>query len=46
MEVEDERVVIRFDRRSHNPVLREAALDLVKNGETTLEEVNRVTTLA
>ena len=26
--------------------IRDAALDLVKNGETTLEEVNRVTTLA
>jgi hypothetical protein len=27
VEVEEDRVVIRFDRRSHNPVLREAALD-------------------
>ena len=27
VEVEEERVVIRFDRRSHNPILREAALD-------------------
>jgi hypothetical protein len=27
VEVEEGRVVIRFDRRSHNPVLREAALD-------------------
>ena len=27
VEVEQERVVVRFDRRSHNPVLREAALD-------------------
>jgi hypothetical protein len=27
IEVEGERVVVRFDRRSHNPVLREAALD-------------------
>ena len=27
IEVAWERVVVRFDRRSHNPVLREAALD-------------------
>ena len=27
-------------------LIREAALDLVRRGETTLEEVNRVTTLA
>jgi hypothetical protein len=27
VEVEEERVVVRFDRRSHNPVLREASLD-------------------
>jgi hypothetical protein len=27
VEVEEGRVVVRFDRRSHNPVLREAALD-------------------
>lgn len=27
VEVEEDRVVIRFDQRSHNPVLREAALD-------------------
>jgi hypothetical protein len=27
IEVEGERVVVRFDRRSHNPVLREATLD-------------------
>lgn len=27
VEVEENRVVVRFDRRSHNPVLREAALD-------------------
>ena len=27
VEVEEERVVVRFDKRSHNPVLREAALD-------------------
>jgi hypothetical protein len=26
-EVEEDRLVIRFDRRCHNPVLREAALD-------------------
>ena len=25
--VEDEEIVVRFDRRSHNPILREAALD-------------------
>jgi hypothetical protein len=25
--VEAERVVVHFDRRSHNPILREAALD-------------------
>jgi hypothetical protein len=27
VEVEEDRVVVRFDRRSHNPVLREASLD-------------------
>jgi hypothetical protein len=27
VEVEEGRVVVRLDRRSHNPVLREAALD-------------------
>jgi hypothetical protein len=27
VEVQDERVVVHFDKRSHNPVLREAALD-------------------
>ena len=27
VEVEENRVVVRFDRRSHIPVLREAALD-------------------
>jgi hypothetical protein len=27
VEVEEGRVVVRFERRSHNPVLREAALD-------------------
>jgi hypothetical protein len=27
VEVEEERVVVRFDRRSHNPVLREAEMD-------------------
>jgi hypothetical protein len=27
VEVEEGRVVVRFDRRSHNPILREAALD-------------------
>jgi hypothetical protein len=27
VEVEEARVVVRFDRRSHNPILREAALD-------------------
>ena len=27
VEVEEGRVVVRFDRRSHNPVLREATLD-------------------
>ena len=25
--VEPERIVVRFERRSHNPILREAALD-------------------
>jgi hypothetical protein len=25
--VADEGIVVRFDRRSHNPILREAALD-------------------
>ena len=27
VEVEEDRIVVRFDRRSHNPLLREAALD-------------------
>lgn len=27
VEVEENRIVVRFDRRSHNPILREAALD-------------------
>ena len=27
VEVQDERVVVQLDRRSHNPILREAALD-------------------
>jgi hypothetical protein len=27
VKVEDEEIVVRFDRRSHNPILREAALD-------------------
>jgi hypothetical protein len=27
VELEEDRVVVRFDRRSHNPILREAALD-------------------
>src|SRR5262249_23299709 len=27
VEIEDERCVVHFDKRSHNPVLREAALD-------------------
>jgi hypothetical protein len=27
VEVEADRLVVRFDRRSHNPILREAALD-------------------
>jgi hypothetical protein len=27
VEVEADRVVVRFDRRSHNPILRAAALD-------------------
>ena len=27
VEVAEDRVVVRFDRRSHNPILREAALD-------------------
>jgi hypothetical protein len=27
VEVEGDRVIVRFDRRSHNPILREAALD-------------------
>ena len=25
--VEDEKIIVRLDRRSHNPILREAALD-------------------
>ena len=27
VKVEDEEIVVRLDRRSHNPILREAALD-------------------
>lgn len=27
IEIEQERIVVRFDKRSHNPILREAALD-------------------
>jgi hypothetical protein len=27
VEVQDDRIVVRFDKRSHNPILREAALD-------------------
>jgi hypothetical protein len=27
VKVEDEEMIVRFDRRSHNPILREAALD-------------------
>ena len=27
VKVEEEEIVVRFDRRSHNPILREAALD-------------------
>jgi hypothetical protein len=27
VKVEDEEITVRFDRRSHNPILREAALD-------------------
>jgi hypothetical protein len=27
IEIEPERIVVRFDKRSHNPILREAALD-------------------
>ena len=27
IELEDEQIVVRFDKRSHNPILREAALD-------------------
>jgi len=27
IEIEQERLVVRFDKRSHNPILREAALD-------------------
>ena len=27
MKVEDEEIAVRLDRRSHNPILREAALD-------------------
>ena len=27
MKVGDEEIIVRFDRRSHNPILREAALD-------------------
>jgi hypothetical protein len=27
IEIEKHRIVVRFDKRSHNPILREAALD-------------------
>ena len=27
VEIEQKRIVVRFDKRSHNPILREAALD-------------------
>jgi hypothetical protein len=27
VEIEDERIVVRFDKRAHNPLIREAALD-------------------
>ena len=27
VKVENEEIVVRFDRRSHNPILREAAID-------------------
>jgi hypothetical protein len=27
IEIERDRIVVRFDKRSHNPILREAALD-------------------
>ena len=33
-------------RANGTRTMREAALDLVKNGETTLQEINRVTSLA
>jgi general secretion pathway protein E len=33
-------------QRSGVRLIRQSALELVRNGETTLEEVNRVTTMA
>jgi hypothetical protein len=27
VQIEDQEIIVRFDRRSHNPILREAALD-------------------
>ena len=32
-----------FAQKQNTKLLRFSALDLVKNGETTLEEINRVT---
>jgi len=31
VEIQDDRIVVRFDKRSHNPILREAALDREPN---------------
>jgi hypothetical protein len=27
VEIEEDRIVVRFDKRSHSPIIREAALD-------------------
>jgi hypothetical protein len=44
VEVEEDRLVIRFDQRSHNPVLREAALDREPRAVPWLQ--NRIVTYA
>lgn len=44
VEVEGDRLVVRFDRRSHNPVLREAALDREARAVPWLQ--NRLITFA
>ena len=40
------RVIKEAAMRQNTRFLRQAALDLVRNGETTLQEINRVTFVA